>query len=494
METVLLNGHNLSSLAISSVAHGQAHVALSEESLNTLSRRRSHIATLAQGKTPIYGLNTGFGALAEQSIDQEALALLQYNLIVSHAVGVGAPLDVPKARALMLLRANTLALGHSGCRPILLEHMITLLNAGCAPYVPSKGSVGASGDLAPLSHLALLLLGIGDAYYHQEKLPAKQVLEIADLKPLQLEAKEGLALINGTQAMTALGTLAIVESWRLCKLATQIGACTLVAMQGSIAPFDERIHMVRPHPGQIHVAQQLRELLEGYYPQQVSRVQDAYSLRCMPQVHGATRDIITHAQTVLEREANSATDNPLVFDEHNQICMLSGGNFHGQPIALALDYLCMALAELGNIAERRIEQLLNPALSNGLPAFLTPQPGLNSGYMILQVTASALVNENKGLCHPSSVDSIPTSAGREDHVSMGMTSANKLWQVIENTHTILAIEALCAAQALDLRQCMMPHKILGIHTQIRQKIPFAPKDRLFGEDLKTAQLVLNSIT
>lgn len=493
MTLITLDGHTLSPQIVFEVAHQQAQVALSSSSASVLTERRRYIDQLAKGSTPIYGLNTGFGALAEKRIQETDIAQLQLNLILSHAVGVGTPLSIPQARALMLLRTNTLALGHSGCRALLLEHMVTLLNAGCAPYVPSRGSVGASGDLAPLSHLALLLLGVGNAYYQTELLPAKTVLEKAGLRPIQLEAKEGLALINGTQAMTALGALSVVWAQQLCQLATTIGACTLVAMQGSTAPFDARIQAVRAHPGQIAVAAHLRALLEGYQPQRASRVQDAYSLRCMPQVHGASQDVVSHVEGVLEREMNSATDNPLVFDAENSICMLSGGNFHGQPVALALDYLAMAVAELANISERRIEQLLNPALSNGLPAFLSPNPGLNSGYMMLQVTASALVNENKVLCHPASTDSIPTSAGREDHVSMGMTAANKLGQILENVHTTLAIEAMCALQALHLREAPLPGQLKPLYQAMRNHIPFAEQDRLFGADLAVMQTLLETL-
>ncbi len=353
--------------------------------------------------------------------------------------------------------------------------MVTLLNQRLSPKIPRKGSVGASGDLAPLAHLALFIID-----EHQK----------AGLKPIKLEAKEGLALINGTQAMAAVGGIALIEAFKLCNLADQIGACSLDALLGSDGPMDPRIHETRPHPGQIESARIIKQMLEGSELRKshrdCKRVQDAYSLRCMPQVHGATRDTLNYIRGVLEREFNSATDNPLVFEEPS-FEILSGGNFHGQPVALALDFLAIAVSELANISERRIEQMLNPALSNGLPAFLTPNPGLNSGFMMLGVTAAALLNENKVLCHPASVDSIPTSANREDHVSMGMTSANKAGVVIENVKTVLAVEAMCAMQALDLRRPLESSpRIKQLHRAFREKVPFAECDRTFGEDLKVS--------
>ena len=420
-ETVYLDGQSLTLEDIWEIAHCAKEVGIDETCIERLKKARDLVEDLADSGQPVYGINTGFGFLAETPIPAEKLEQLQYNLIVSHAVGVGDPLNFALARALMLLRANTLAVGHSGCRALILEHLVKLLNSGCAPCVPRKGSVGASGDLAPLAHVALLLLGEGPAFIHGEVKTAQEALEHAGLQPVTLAAKEGLALINGTQAMTASATMTLLEAERLCSLADVIGACSLEALKGTDKAFDLRIHAARPHPGQLESAENLRlllqesEILKSHA--ECNKVQDPYSLRCMPQVHGASRDALLYVRQVLEREINSATDNPLVFldGDHDAKgnAIISGGNFHGQPIALALDFLAIAVAELANIAERRVEQLVNPALSAGLPAFLAADAGVNSGYMILQVTAASLINENNILCHPASVDSIPSSANRE---------------------------------------------------------------------------------
>jgi histidine ammonia-lyase len=472
---IFITGHSLTLEQLRSVCINHEPVELHPEVILKIDRVRSEIDLRALSDKPYYGINTGFGALAETKISKEDLNQLQHNLLVSHAVGIGEIMSESEARALLLLRLNTLAKGYSGCRSELLRRMVTLLNHQCTPPIPRKGSVGASGDLAPLAHLALFIID------EQPK---------ADLERIQLEAKEGLALINGTQAMAAVGGIAILEALKLCELADQIGACSLDALLGSDGPMDLRIHEARPHPGQLESAKLINRMLEGSALREshrgCKRVQDAYSLRCMPQVHGATRDALGYVKTVLEREFNSATDNPLVFEEPS-FEIISGGNFHGQPVALALDFLAIATAELANISERRIELMLNPALSSGLPAFLTPDPGLNSGFMMLQVTAAALINENKVLCHPASIDSIPTSANREDHVSMGMTSANKASIVMQNVKTVLAIEAMCAMQALDLRQPLesSPH-IKQLHHAFRQQVPYAERDRSFGEDLRAS--------
>jgi histidine ammonia-lyase len=499
--TVVLDGKSLRLEDVHAIAHGRARVGIHDDVIARMKRARTLVDELAFGDTPHYGINTGFGALAEVKIPNDKLALLQRNLIESHAVGVGTPLPYPEARALMLLRASTLSVGCSGCRPVVLETLVALLNAGAAPVVPRKGSVGASGDLAPLAHTALLLLGQGDALLDGQRVSAAEALTAAGVGPLTLQAKEGLALINGTQAMSAVGGLALVEAERLCVLADIIGACSLDALQGTDKAFDARIHNVRPHPGQQTSAANLRRLLAGSEIMtshaDCGKVQDPYSLRCMPQVHGATRDALAYVRSVLEREINSATDNPLVFldgdfgvvgDE-----ILSGGNFHGQPVALALDHLAIAVAELANISERRIEQLVNPQLSSGLPPFLAPDPGLNSGYMIVQVTAAALINENKVLCHPASVDSIPSSANREDHVSMGMTSANKAALVVENVRRVLGFELLAACQALDLRRGLKPgHALQPVFARVRRDIAFAPVDRAFGRDLEAIDAILRT--
>lgn len=495
---VVLDGHHLSLEDVHDVAHQRALVRVSDAVRDRMERARKLVDDIAAGDAPAYGINTGFGALAEVRISKSDVRALQENLIRSHAVGVGEPLPAPAARALLLLRANTLAVGHSGCRPKVLEHLVALLNAGVAPYVPSRGSVGASGDLAPLAHTALLLLGEGDALIDGKRVPAAEALAKAHLLPLELMAKEGLALINGTQAMAAVGILALLEAERLCQLADVVGALSLDALQGTFRAFDPRIHAARPHPGQVTSARNLLTLLEGSEIMEshkdCNKVQDPYSLRCMPQVHGATRDALAHVRSVLEREINSATDNPLVFlDGDYGVAgddIVSGGNFHGQPLALALDYLAIATAELANISERRIEQMVNPALSSGLPPFLAKDPGLNSGFMILQVTAASLINENKVLCHPASVDSIPSSANREDHVSMGMTSANKAVAVVENVRRVLGIELLCACQGIDLRGTLKPGRALRpVYERVRRDIPFADRDRTFLKDLEAIERI-----
>jgi histidine ammonia-lyase len=388
---------------------------------------------------------------------------------------------------MLLLRLNSLAQGYSGASPHLLTQLQKLLNSNCVPLIPRKGSVGASGDLAPLAHIGLLVLGIGDAYIGHEAASAAHALKHANLSPLTLGLRDGLALINGTQAMSSVAIKALRESNHLIMLADLVAATSLDAIGGHATAFDARIHQIKPHPGQKTSAQLVEHAIRERHTTDAIkniRTQDPYSLRCVPQVHGATRDVITHVTAIVEREINSVTDNPLFFVKDDDIDILSGGNFHGQHLALALDYLAMAVAELANIAERRLELLLNPIHSNGLPAFLIDNSGLNSGYMMLHVTATALVNENKVLSHPASTDSIPTSANREDHVSMGMTSANKLCQVIENTQAVLAIECLASHQALDFR----PKNMAGLgvrdfHSAFREHVPFRSRDGLYKDDL-----------
>lgn len=496
-DTIHLDGESLTLDTISAVAASKSRLSVPEAVLRNLNQMRNFIDTIAHSDRPFYGINTGFGGMAETKISPDDINTLQRNLILSHACGVGHPLSFEEARVLMLLRANTLAKGHSGVRPVVLENLVALLNHDCAPLVPRKGSVGASGDLAPLAHLAMLLLGEGDALVRGERVRSRDALKRAGVAPLVLQAKEGLSLINGTQAMGAVGAIALSDALKLCELADIIGACTLDALMGSTTPFDARIHAARPHSGQVASARLLLKMLEGSEIREshrnCSRVQDPYSLRCMPQVHGASRTALAHVQDVIETEVNSCTDNPLVFkgkgsDEYD---VLSGGNFHGQPLALALDYLAIATSELANISERRLEQMINPALSVGLPAFLTPSPGLNSGYMVMQVTAAALVNENKVFCHPASTDSIPTSANREDHVSMGMTSANKARFVIDNVYTVLAIELLAACQALDLRAPLKPGlRVQKVYDLLRKDVPFAPNDRVYQDDMSKAIALL----
>jgi histidine ammonia-lyase len=439
----------------------------------------------------VYGVNTGFGALAETSNDPEQNRELQRNLVRSHAAGVGDPLPAEVVRALILLRAAVLARGESGVRVELAEVLCELLNRRVHPVIPWQGSVGASGDLAPLAHLALVVIGEGEAWLGDDGgkvMPGAEALAAVGLVPVSLEAKEGLSLVNGTQLMTGAGALAVHDALALARAADVTGVMSLETIKGSRRPFEARIMAARPHPGAIAAAAALWRLTERSQIVEshadCHKVQDAYSFRCMPQVHGAARDGLTFARTVLEIEMASATDNPLVFvDADGGADVVSGGNFHGQPVALALDLAAIAVAELGSIAERRIEQCVNPALS-GLPPFLAVSSGLHSGYMMAQVTAAALVSENKVLCHPASADSIPSSAGREDHVSMGAHGAWKLRRVVVNVRRVLAIEALCAARGLDLRLPLLPGAgVAAAHRAIRAVVPPVEGDRALYRDI-----------
>ncbi|HEY7820892.1 MAG TPA: histidine ammonia-lyase, partial [Vicinamibacteria bacterium] len=442
----------------------------------------------------VYGINTGFGNFKNVVIPREDLEELQINLVRSHSAGVGNSLPEPVVRAILLLRANTLASGYSGIHPGTLDTLVSLLNEGVHPIVPEKGSVGASGDLAPLAHVALTLIGEGEAMYRGERLSGGDALARAGLSPAKLHPKDGLALINGTQVISALLADTLIDARRLARSADVIGALTLDALLGTDAAFDPRIHEARPHPGQKACALNLRRLLAGSALRKsheaCDRVQDSYSLRCMPQVHGAVRDALDYASRVLEIEMNSATDNPMIFVDDRAV--LNGGNFHGQPVALASDFLTIALAELGAISERRTERLVNPDLSD-LPAFLVKEGGLNSGFMILQVTAAALASENKALSHPASVDSIPTSANQEDHVSMGVTAARKTREVASNLAQILAIELLAAAQALEFRRPLTSSPALeAVHARLRERVPAYERDRVNYPDLAAArELVLS---
>jgi histidine ammonia-lyase len=445
----------------------------------------------------VYGVNTGFGALAEVRISSAEIAALQRNLVRSHAAGVGEPLPRAAVRAMMLLRAAVLARGASGARPETADLLCRLLAAGVHPIVPARGSVGASGDLAPLAHLALAMIGEGEVEIGGARLPATEGLRRAGIAPLELAAKEGLTLLNGTQHMTAIGALALHDAEATCRIADLAGAMSLEALKGTARAFDARVVEARPHPGQLAVAAHLRALLEdseiAESHKDCGKVQDPYSLRCMPQVHGASRDVLDFARGVVVREANATTDNPLVFvDAAGDAEVISGGNFHGQPVALALDAAAMALAELGNISERRVEQLVNPALSSGLPPFLAPASGLNSGFMIAQVSAAALVSENKILCHPASVDSIPSSAGREDHVSMGATSALKLETIHDHVRTVLAIEVLAAAQGLSLRGPVRPARRLARALDVvRAEVPRMDVDRPIYLDIRAVRAMID---
>ena len=496
----LLLGRPITLTALEQVARAGRAVALCPEARErVLASRRAIDAIAAAGDSApaVYGVNTGFGALAETRIHERDVRALQRNLVRSHASGVGPDLDAAAVRAMMVLRAQVVALGHSGVRVEVVDALIGMLNRGVVPRIPAQGSVGASGDLAPLAHLALALIGEGEASFEGRRMPAAEALSAAGLTPVELAAKEGLSLINGTQYMTAIGALALCDAARLCTAADIAGSLSLEALKGSKRPFDDRLMAVRPHPGQATCAQNLRamltesEIMESHL--HCGKVQDPYSLRCMPQVHGATRDALAWSYAVLEREVNSVTDNPTVFLHDDGADLISGGNFHGQPVALALDLAAIAAAELANISERRVEQLVNPALSSGLTPFLANDSGLHSGFMIAQVASASLVSENKVLCHPASVDSIPSSAGREDHVSMGSISARKLSQVIENVTNSLAIEVLTASQGVDQRRPLRPAKGVGAaHAAVRRVVPELGDDRPLSPDIEKVAALLKS--
>jgi histidine ammonia-lyase len=503
MSIPVLVGRPLTLEALEDVARAGRSVVLDDGARVQVIRSRAAIdAIAAQGDDAprVYGVNTGFGALSETRISASDVRQLQRNLVRSHSTGVGPDLGVPEVRGMMLLRAQVLALGCSGVRPELVDVLLAMLERRVHPRIPAQGSVGASGDLAPLAHLALVMMGEGEARIAEGPcLPGGDAMKRAGVVPVTLEAKEGLALINGTQLMASLGTLALLDAERLCRVADVAGAMSLEALKGSSRPFDARLQAARPHPGQAVVAANLRKLLAESEIMEshadCGKVQDAYSLRCMPQVHGASRDALAWVRGVLEREVNSVTDNPSVFlDDDGGADILSGGNFHGQPLALALDLAAMATAELANISERRVEQLVNPALSTGLTPFLVPpgpKSGLHSGFMIAQVASASLVSENKIFCHPASVDSIPSSAGKEDHVSMGSVSARKLQQVVVNVRHALAIEILTAAAGLDQRAPLAPSKgVAAVHAAVREQVLPLTEDRPLYRDIATVAALI----
>ncbi len=483
-----LNGLPLSLKTFADVAQGRLSVGLASEAVRRMQESRERVERIVARQEVVYGISTGFGKLSDVQIPTEKLATLQLNLVRSHACGVGNPLSIEESRAMLLLRANVLTCGFSGARPEIAETLVAMLEKGVTPVIPESGSVGASGDLAPLAHLALVLIGEGEAFYQGERLPGGEAMQRAEIAPMKLEAKEGLALLNGTQAIGSVGGLALTRAERLVRTADVAGAMTLEALRGTPVAYDERIHRARPHRGQLDAAEHLRTLLEESEIREShryndSRVQDAYSLRCMPQVHGAVRGALTHAREVLEVETGSATDNPLVFDNGD---VISGGNFHGAPLALALDYAAIALTDLMSVAERRIDRLVNPDLNEGLPAFLCSEPGLSSGFMIPQVVAVALLNEAKVLSHPASVDNVPTSGGKEDHVSMGMTSALKLRRIADHAERLLAIELLASAEGLEYLAPLQPG--LGVKRAYQEVRRFAPRlteDRSLTHDIET---------
>ncbi len=488
-----LDGRSLDLATFRRVVFERVPARLADGARSRVREARQVIERAVESGEPVYGVNTGFGNLSNVRIPAGDLETLQERLVLSHAAGVGEPLDELAVRGMLLLRANTLARGHSGVRDQVIDRLLDLLNGGLHPVVPSRGSVGASGDLAPLAHLALPLIGRGEITLNGQRRPAAEALREAGLEPLRLAAREGLGLINGTQAMTSLLALAALEARRLVRIADLAGALTTDALRGTDSAFDARIQAARGHAGQIVSAANLWGLLQGSairdsHRTNDVRVQDPYSIRCMPQVHGAVRDVLTDVEAKLAIELNAATDNPLVFAEDG--VSISGGNFHGQPMALAADFLAIALSELGSISERRTEKLTNDSFS-GLPPFLVENAGLNSGFMIAQVTAAALVSENKTLSHPASVDSIPTSADKEDHVSMGMWAAIKLRQVAANLRTILAIELLAAAQGIDLlRPLRSAPPLEALHTDLRERVPKWTEDREMSPDIGRAEAFL----
>ncbi|MFY9562046.1 MAG: histidine ammonia-lyase [Terriglobales bacterium] len=495
MKALHINGNDLTLEAVREVADLSARrpVLLDPDAREAVGRARAVVDTLVANNRISYAITTGVGKLSDVRIAGEQIRELQVNLVRSHAVGVGEPLAISETRAMMVLRANSLSKGNSGVRAVTIDTICELLNRGVTPFVPSQGSVGASGDLAPLAHLALALIGEGECFDEKGvRISSAEALKRAQIKPLVLEAKEAVSLINGTQAMLAVGALSLLAAETLVDTADVIGAMTCDALKGTDVAYDERIQKVRPHPGQTKTAANLRRLLEGSQIREshrdCGRVQDAYSLRCIPQVHGAVRDTLAHCREVFETEVNSAVDNPLVFVKNLKAAdgegdVLSGGNFHGEPLAFALDFLAIALSALAGISERRLERLVNPALSEGLPPFLAPGAGLNSGFMMPQVTAAALVSENKVLAHPASVDSITTSGNKEDYVSMGMTAAIKLKKIVENTRNTLAIEAMAAAQAIDFLAPLKTSKPLQhAHAAIRAVCPTMDKDRVMYQD------------
>jgi histidine ammonia-lyase len=496
MDNVIIDGKNLDLEIYISIARRGLKVKLSEESELKVQNSREYVEKLIDNKEVIYGITTGFGRFSDVMIDESEIKKLQRNLIISHSCGVGNPLTEETVRGIMLLRVNALANGYSGIRLSTINTLIDMLNKGVHPVIPEKGSLGASGDLAPLAHMVLVMIGEGEAYYKGERLPGKIAMEKAGIEIIELVSKEGLALINGTQVMTAIGALAIYDSIILSKTIDIAASLTIEALNGITDAFDPKIHCVRGQKGQMNSAKNLLRILDKSKlttKQGELRVQDAYSLRCTPQVHGASKDALYYIKEKVEIEMNAVTDNPLIFIEEEEV--ISGGNFHGQPMALSLDFLAIAVSEFANISERRLERLVNPALSNGLPPFLTNNGGVNSGFMIVQYSAASLVSENKVLSHPASVDSIPSSANQEDHVSMGTISARKAREILQNAQKVISMEILTACQAIDLRG----KEGLGTGTKIaydivRKKVSQLIEDRIMYIDIeKVEQIVLSEI-
>ena len=496
MDPLLINGESLTIENVHEVAFDRRRVELHPAATKKMSQSRAVIDAIVTENRAVYGVSTGFGKLSDVHIGPEEITQLQHNLVRSHASGMGDPFSEEEVRALMLLRANVLAKGLSGARPAVAERLCDLLNHHFYPVVPCRGSVGASGDLAPLAHLALVLIGEGEVFSASTRITGREALEGIGVQPLDLQAKEGLALLNGTQATLAAGVICWRRAKQLLDMADLAGAMSLEALKGSPVAYDPRIHRARPHRGQLEVARRLSSFLRESEIREshinCERIQDAYSLRCMPQVHGPVRECLDYVKNVAAVEMNSATDNPLVFVDGGQSGeVLSGGNFHGQSLGLAFDFMTMSLATLANISERRIERLLNPEYGD-LPPFLADHPGLNSGFMIAQVAAAALASENKVLSHPASVDSIPTSGNKEDHVPMAMGAALKLKQVVANLERILAIEFLCAAQGVDyLRPLKAGVTVEAAYQYIRGRITHVSADRVLSKDIEQMMAIMN---
>lgn len=484
MGHLLINGEHLTINNAVDVARKGFTVNLSDEAISKIKKSRDYVDNLVDKETIVYGITTGFGKFSDTFISKEDTEALQRNLIVSHSCSMGNPLPQETVRGVMLLRANALAKGFSGIRLETVNTLIDMLNKGVHPIIPEKGSLGASGDLAPLANMVLVMLGEGEAIYKGIRMTGKEAMNKADIKPVVLTSKEGLALINGTPVMTAIGTLALYDALNLMKTSDIIASMTLEALKGITDAFDEKVHKARGQKGQMITARNVLRITEGSSLTTLQgeiRVQDAYTLRCIPQIHGASRDAINYVKDIISIELNAATDNPLIFSEDEKV--ISGGNFHGQPIALAMDFLGIAISELANVSERRIERLVNPQL-NDLPAFLTKKGGLNSGFMITQYAAASMVSENKVLAHPASVDSIPSSANQEDHVSMGTTAARKARMILDNVQKVLAIEAFAASQAITFRE----NPVLGKGTkkayeEIRKHVPPVEEDRIMYTDM-----------
>jgi histidine ammonia-lyase len=484
---VMLTGQSLTLKDVKEVLLNKEMVFASPKSMEAVQKSREAVERIVSEQKVVYGINTGFGKFSDVLIDKEHVRDLQLNLIRSHACGVGEPFPEIVSRAMLLLRANALLKGYSGARPIVIERLLELLNKEIIPVIPQQGSLGASGDLAPLSHQALVLVGEGEVFYKGKQMDSLKALQQEGIVPLTLEAKEGLALINGTQAMTAMGVVGYLEAEQLAFESELIASMTIEGLHGIMDAFAEEVHLARGYQQQIDTAKRIRGYLNDSLLTTVQgelRVQDAYSLRCIPQVHGASWQALDYVKEKLEIEINAATDNPLIFDNGEKV--ISGGNFHGQPIAFAMDFMKIAVAELANISERRIERLVNPQL-NDLPPFLSPEPGLQSGAMIMQYAAAALVSENKTLAHPASVDSIPSSANQEDHVSMGTIAARHAYQIIQNVRRVLAIELICAMQAVEIRGIgKMATQTRRFYEKGREKVPSIKQDRIFSKDIEKA--------